>query len=286
MQVLDGKSLSLREKERIAKEAAELDFQVGLTVILVGEDPASKIYVSSKEKSAVKVGFNSEVIRLPKETSEEELIQLIKKLNVDPTVHGLLVQMPVPKHIREDAVIEAIDPMKDVDCFHPYNFGRLFAGVPVVEPCTPKGMMRILDDYKVDVEGKNALVIGRSNIVGKPIAAMLMQKNATVTIAHSRTKNLEELIGRADILVTAIGKPEFVRGNMVKEGVVVLDVGINRVEDASREKGYRVTGDVNYEEVSQKASAITPVPGGVGPMTIAMLLQNTLTLAKLSRERR
>ncbi len=283
MQILDGKSLSLQERERIAKETAELDFQIGLTVILVGEDAASRIYVSSKEKAAAKSGFKSDIIRLSKTTTEKELIGIIQNLNRDASVHGILVQLPVPKHINENAVIETIDPMKDVDCFHPYNFGRLFAGSPIVEPCTPKGMMCLLDHYKLNVQGKQALVIGRSNIVGKPIAMMLMQRNATVTIAHSRTQNLENLIAQADVLVTAIGKPEFIRGNMIKKGAIVLDVGINRVTDPSQERGYRVTGDVLYEEASERASAITPVPGGVGPMTIAMLMQNTLILARLSR---
>lgn len=249
-------------------------------MVLVGEDPASKIYVRSKERSCEKAGFKSLVVRMPKETTQDELITQVEKLNNDSSIHGILVQLPLPKHIDEHIIINTIDPMKDVDCFHPVNFGRLFAGTQIVEPCTPKGIMRILEYYKIELKGKNALIIGRSNIVGKPIAILLMQKHATITIAHSRTVDLAGIARRSDIIVSAIGKHNFVTGDMVKEGAVVIDVGINRVDDSGCEKGYRVVGDVDFAEVEPKCSAITPVPGGVGPMTIAMLLQNTLDLAK------
>lgn len=278
--LLDGKNLAKIEKQRITDEVAKLDFQPGLAVVLVGEDPASKIYVRSKERSCEKAGFKSLVVRMPTETTQDELIAQVKKLNNDSSIHGILVQLPLPKHIDEDIIINSIDPMKDVDCFHPINFGRLFAGTQIIEPCTPKGIMRILEYYKIELKGKNALIIGRSNIVGKPIAILLMQKHATITIAHSRTVDLAGIARRSDIIVSAIGKHNFVTGDMVKEGAVVIDVGINRVDDSNSEKGYRIVGDVDFAEVEPISSAITPVPGGVGPMTIAMLLQNTLDLAK------
>lgn len=253
-----------------------------LTVVLVGEDPASKVYVSRKEKTSKKLGMDSETIHLPETTSEEELLKLIDRLNQDVNTHGILVQLPLPGHIDENKVLLAIDPDKDVDCFHPRNVGLLVSGKPYVLPCTPAGIVEILKFYKIETEGKHAVIIGRSNIVGKPMANLLLQKNksanATVTVVHSRTQNLADFTRQADIVIAAMGRAEFVKADMVKEGAVVIDVGINRV-DADNEKGYRLVGDVAFEEVLPKVSAITPVPGGVGPMTIAMLMHNTLTAA-------
>ncbi len=253
-----------------------------LSVILVGNDPASKVYVARKEKTSKKLGMDSETIYLPEETSEQELLLLISKLNNNPQVHGILVQLPLPKHIDEEKVILHIHPDKDVDCFHPRNVGLLVSGRPYVLPCTPAGIMEILQYYDVHVQGKHAVVIGRSNIVGKPMANLLLQKNeranATVTVVHSRTQNLAEHTRRADILIAAMGQPKFVTASMVKEGAVVIDVGISRV-DADNEKGYALVGDVDFDEVLPKVGAITPVPGGVGPMTIAMLMFNTLNVA-------
>lgn len=283
--ILDGKAIAKEIKENIKREIDGSDFQPGLAVIIVGDDPASHIYVNSKEKAANQLGFHSVVERLPHDTTQEELLNRVRHYNDHPDIDGILVQVPLPDHINEAKIIETINPEKDVDCFHPYNFGRLFAGNQVVEPCTPKGSLYMLDHYGIDLKGMNALVIGRSNIVGKPIALMLLQRHATVTIAHSRTKNLAEIASQADLIVAAIGKPEFIGADMVKEGAVIIDVGINRVEDPSTEKGYRVVGDVDYEAVKDKTSAITPVPGGVGATTIPMLFKNTLQLAKLRRGR-
>lgn len=280
--ILDGKILSNKVKEDIRVETEKLGIRPGLAVVLVGDDPASTIYVRSKEKACQKIGFYSEVYRLPEDTPEEDLLAKVNELNRNKDIHGILVQLPLPDHINEGRVIDTIDPAKDVDCFHPYNFGRLFAGNQLIEPCTPKGIMLMVEHYGIKLKGKNALIIGRSNIVGKPIAMLLMQKHATITIAHSRTQDLPALARQADILVPAIGKPEFITGDMVKEGAVIFDVGINRVEAPDTEKGYRVVGDVAYEEAEKKASAITPVPGGVGALTIAMLLSNTLQLAKIA----
>lgn len=253
-----------------------------LTVILVGNDPASRVYVNRKEKTSKKLGMDSETIYLPEETSEQELLNLISELNNNPQVHGILVQLPLPEHIDEQKVILHIDPDKDVDCFHPRNVGLLVSGHPYVLPCTPAGIMEILRYYRIDVQGKHAVVIGRSNIVGKPMANLLLQKNeqanATVTVVHSRTQNLAEHTRRADVLIAAMGRPKFVTADMVKDGAVVIDVGINRV-DADNEKGYALVGDVDFDAVLPKVSAITPVPGGVGPMTIAMLMFNTLTVS-------
>ncbi len=283
--LLDGKKVSGAKKEEIALRVAELKKNTGkvpvLAAILVGEDPASKVYVKNKENACTKVGFNSIVKRLPEDTTAEELLKLVEEYNKRDDINGILVQLPLPKHINEDVVIEHIDPLKDVDCFHPYNVGRLSQGKAVFMPATPAGVLEILKYYNISTEGKNAVIIGRSNIVGKPMAAMLMQKgkfaNATVTVVHSRTPDIKALTLQADIIVAAIGKPEFVTSDMVKEGVVAIDVGINRVEDASLPKGYKLVGDIQFKTVAEKAAAITPVPGGVGPMTIAMLLQNTLT---------
>ncbi|MHB2152923.1 bifunctional methylenetetrahydrofolate dehydrogenase/methenyltetrahydrofolate cyclohydrolase FolD [Calditrichota bacterium GD2] len=267
------------ERLKILKEKGILP---RLTVILVGDDPASKVYVSRKEKTCQKLGMDSETLHLPAATSQSELLQLIEKLNADRSTHGILVQLPLPTHIDEHRVLLKIDPDKDVDCFHPRNVGLLVSGKPYVLPCTPAGIVEMLKFYQIQTEGKHAVIIGRSNIVGKPMANLLMQKasaaNATVTVVHSRTKNLPELTRQADILVAAMGRPEFVKADMVKEGAVVIDVGINR-KDADNEKGYVLVGDVAFDEVLPKAAGITPVPGGVGPMTIAMLMHNTLTVA-------
>jgi methylenetetrahydrofolate dehydrogenase (NADP+)/methenyltetrahydrofolate cyclohydrolase len=283
MTIIDGKKVAEFVRNRIKSEIEKDGLQVCLAAILIGNDPASAIYVSSKEKDCAEVGIRSIGIRLPADTKEDDLISKIRELNADKSVNGILVQLPIPKHINEEHVLDAIDPMKDVDCFHPQNFGRLLAGNQIVEPCTPKGVMEMLNYYKIDVAGKNAVIIGRSNIVGKPAAVLMLQKNATVTICHSKTKDLAGVIRSADVIVAAIGKPRFVTADMVKEGAVVIDVGINRVEDTTSPKGYVVVGDVDFEQVSKKASAITPVPGGVGVMTRAMLLENTLNLAKMAR---
>ncbi len=283
--LLKGKPVAEHVYSQIAQKLnvfKNKGLQPRLTVILVGEDPASKVYVSRKEKTSKKLGMDSETIHLPAETSQAELLQLIDRLNQDPNTHGILVQLPLPKHIDESKVLLQIHPDKDVDCFHPRNVGLLVSGTPYVLPCTPAGIVEILKYYQIETEGKHVVIIGRSNIVGKPLANLLVQKqrwaNATVTVAHSRTKNLPQLTSQADILVAAMGRAEFVTADMVKQGAVVIDVGINRKE-ADNEKGYVLVGDVHFDEVVEKAAAITPVPGGVGPMTIAMLMHNTLTAA-------
>jgi methylenetetrahydrofolate dehydrogenase (NADP+)/methenyltetrahydrofolate cyclohydrolase len=237
---------------------------------LVGDDPASQIYVKHKVAACHEVGFNSEVIRLPVDTSEEQVLQTINKLNVATEVHGILVQLPLPEHIREEKVIAAINPEKDVDGFHPTNMGKLLAGKPHYIACTPFGCLKLLEEYRIDIRGKHAVVVGRSNIVGKPIAALLLNKDATVTVCHSRTENLIEITRQADILVAAVGKPRFITGKMIKSGAIVLDVGMNRLTTG------KVVGDVDFPAACKKAGMITPVPRGVGPMTIAMLLSNTL----------
>ncbi|NLB83878.1 MAG: bifunctional methylenetetrahydrofolate dehydrogenase/methenyltetrahydrofolate cyclohydrolase FolD [Synergistaceae bacterium] len=275
--ILDGKKIATEIRASIKKETAllkERGVVPGLAVVLVGDNPASKVYVGQKEKGCLEAGFASFLHRLPGTTSQKDLLDLIAKLNGDPLVHGILVQLPLPDQIDEEKVIAAIKPEKDVDGFSPVNMGRLMAGMAAIEPCTPKGIMRLLEASGIEMAGKEAVVIGRSNIVGKPIALMLLAKNATVTVCHSRTKDLAEHVKRADILVAAVGRPRFVTADMVKDGVVVIDVGINRLEEG-------LVGDVDFEGVSEKASWITPVPGGVGPMTIAMLLENTLEQAKL-----
>jgi len=273
--ILDGKKVASEARERIAVIVKEIKesgkVSPGLAVVLVGDNPASKVYVGQKEKACKEVGFESFLYRLPEETTQQELLELVAKLNEDPKVHGILVQLPLPKHLNETEVIEAIRPEKDVDGFHPMNLGKLVAGLPCAVPCTPKGIMYLLEYYGIEIEGKNAVVVGRSNIVGKPVTHLLLQKNATVTICHSRTKNLEAITQEADILVVAAGKPHFITQHMVKKGAVVVDVGINRLESG-------LVGDVDFDGVRMKASWITPVPGGVGPMTIAMLLQNTLEM--------
>ena len=255
-----------------------------MAAVLVGNDGASLTYVGSKVRSCEKVGFDSSLIRLPEETTEQELLAKIEELNQDETLDGYIVQLPLPKHIDEEKVLLAIDPKKDVDGFHPSNFGRMALELETFIPATPFGIMQLIERYDIDTQGKHVVVIGRSHIVGRPISILMSQKgaygNATVTVAHSRTKDLKALTQQADIIVSALGVPGFVTADMVKEGVVIIDVGITRVEDASKEKGYYITGDVDFDSVAQKASYITPVPGGVGPMTIAMLLKNTLLARK------
>ncbi|MEJ5305415.1 MAG: bifunctional methylenetetrahydrofolate dehydrogenase/methenyltetrahydrofolate cyclohydrolase FolD [Ignavibacteria bacterium] len=283
-QILDGKNTAAlirnRIKEIIEKDFKPRNFQPGLVAIIVGKNPASKIYVNSKAKACQEVGIFSKVIELEESISQNELVDLIKQLNINPKYHGILVQQPLPPHINTQFVNESIDPDKDVDGFHPVNMGKLLLGEECFVPCTPLGIIELLKHYKIDLSGKDVVIIGRSNIVGKPLAAMLMQKNkftnATVTICHSATKDISFYTKNADIVIAAIGKSEFLKADMIKENAIVIDVGINRVEDLNSEKGYRIVGDVKFDEVSEKASYITPVPGGVGPMTIAMLLKNTL----------
>ena len=271
--IIDGKALAenLQAKlaEKTAKLKAETGQEPGLVVILVGDNPASQVYVRNKERSALAAGFRSEVVRLPESTSQEELLTLIAKYNQDPAWHGILVQLPLPAHIDDEAVLLAIDPDKDVDGFHPTNMGRLWSGHPLMIPSTPAGIMEMFREYKVDLEGKNAVVIGRSNIVGKPMAQLLLSKNATVTLTHSRTHHLAKIAKKADILVVAIGRGHFVTKDFVKEGAVVIDVGMNRDENG------KLIGDVKFDEVAEVASLITPVPKGVGPMTITMLMEQT-----------
>ena len=275
--LIDGKVISAAVKAEVAAETEELKKQgitPGLAVIIVGEDPASKVYVANKEKACQQMGFASFKYALPAETTQEELLELVKKLNEDPAVHGILCQLPLPRHLDEESVINTIVPEKDVDAFHPQNVGKIMIGNYDFLPCTPAGVMEMLKYENIDVNGKECVVIGRSNIVGKPMAKLLLHKNGTVTICHSRTKDLAEVCRRADILVAAVGRANFVTADMVKEGAVVIDVGINRLENG------KLCGDVNFAEVEPKASYITPVPGGVGPMTIATLMKNTLTAAK------
>jgi methylenetetrahydrofolate dehydrogenase (NADP+)/methenyltetrahydrofolate cyclohydrolase len=291
-ELIDGVVIAGRVLERVAREAAELKahgITPGLTAVLVGDDPASAVYVASKERACKEAGMNGESIRLPASTSEDELLAVIDRLNADPAVHGILVQMPVPKQVDAQKVIRRLDPHKDVDGFHPMNVGKLFTGdIDGFAPCTPAGVQVMLAEAGVETSGKEAVILGRSNIVGKPMAALLIQSgkgaDCTVTICHSRTKDLIAHTRRADILIAAIGKPEMVTAEMVKPGAVVIDVGINRVDDPSAKKGYRIVGDVKFDEVSRVASRISPVPGGVGRMTIAMLLSNTVRAARLRLE--
>jgi methylenetetrahydrofolate dehydrogenase (NADP+)/methenyltetrahydrofolate cyclohydrolase len=276
--ILSGKELSTVIREEIKKEVEQMTREgnrPGLAVVLVGDDPASKIYVNNKKKACEEVGIQSFQYFLEEKTEEKTLLDLIDRLNRDSAVHGILVQLPLPAHINAQKVIDAIDSNKDVDCFHPVNSGKLFTGNPVFLPCTPAGCMELIKLSGVKPEGKECVVVGRSNIVGKPMAMLLMKENGTVTVAHSRTANLKEVTKRADILVAAIGKPRFITADMVKPGAVVIDVGINRLETG------KLAGDVDFENVKDIAGAITPVPGGVGPMTITMLLRNTVTAAKI-----
>ncbi|MGU7954919.1 bifunctional methylenetetrahydrofolate dehydrogenase/methenyltetrahydrofolate cyclohydrolase [Streptococcus suis] len=273
MTVIDGKALGVKLQASLAEKTARLKEEKGLVpglvVILVGENPASQVYVRNKERSALAAGFKSEVVRVPDTISESDLLDLIERYNQDDEWHGILVQLPLPAHISEEKVLLAIAPDKDVDGFHPTNMGKFWSGHPVMIPSTPAGIMEMFKEYQIELEGKSALVIGRSNIVGKPMAQLLLDANATVTIAHSRTKNLPELARQADILVVAIGRGHFVTKEFVKPGAVVIDVGMNRDENG------KLIGDVKYDEVSEVASYITPVPGGVGPMTITMLMEQT-----------
>ncbi len=284
MEILDGKKLSQQIKEEI-KQAVILRKKKGekiphLAALLVGNDGASLTYVGSKVRSCEQVGFKSTLIRLESNITEQALLDKIKELNNDDTLDGYIVQLPLPNHINEEKILLAIDPKKDVDGFHPSNFGRMALEMDSYIPATPFGIMEMLKRNEIDISGKHCVVIGRSNIVGRPISILMSQKgnpgNATVTVAHSRTKNIEQLTQKADIIVSALGIPEFLKGYMVKEGVIVIDVGITRVQDDSHPKGYVIKGDVAFDEVAKKSSYITPVPGGVGPMTIAMLLKNTL----------
>jgi len=288
MKLIDGKLAAEKLKKEIAAEVAKMidsDIKAPhLVAVLVGEDPASQTYVSSKEKASKEVGITSSIYRLSGKTSEKELLDLIDFLNKDDEVDGFIVQLPLPEHINVERVINSIDYRKDVDGFHPMNVGKMVLGEPSLLPATPQGILYLLETYKIETKGKNVVVLGRSNIVGTPMSILLSRKSAvgdaTVTLCHSRTQNLSEITLRADIIIAAIGQAEFLKGDMVKTGAVVIDVGIHRITDEKAAKGYRLTGDVDFEAVSKKASHITPVPGGVGPMTIAALLKNTLLAAK------
>ncbi|MCC9872005.1 bifunctional methylenetetrahydrofolate dehydrogenase/methenyltetrahydrofolate cyclohydrolase [Streptococcus agalactiae] len=276
-ELIDGKALSQKMQAELGRKVERLKEQhgiiPGLAVILVGDNPASQVYVRNKERSALEAGFKSETLRLSESISQEELIDIIHQYNEDKSIHGILVQLPLPQHINDKKNILAIDPKKDVDGFHPMNTGHLWSGRPMMVPCTPAGIMEMFREYHVDLEGKHAVIIGRSNIVGKPMAQLLLDKNATVTLTHSRTRNLSEVTKEADILIVAIGQGHFVTKDFVKEGAVVIDVGMNRDENG------KLIGDVVFEQVAEVASMITPVPGGVGPMTITMLLEQTYQAA-------
>ncbi|HGC8499679.1 TPA: bifunctional methylenetetrahydrofolate dehydrogenase/methenyltetrahydrofolate cyclohydrolase [Streptococcus agalactiae] len=276
-ELIDGKALSQKMQAELGRKVERLKEQhgiiPGLAVILVGDNPASQVYVRNKERSALEAGFKSETLRLSESISQEELIDIIHQYNEDKSIHGILVQLPLPQHINDKKIILVIDPKKDVDGFHPMNTGHLWSGRPMMVPCTPAGIMEMFREYHVDLEGKHAVIIGRSNIVGKPMAQLLLDKNATVTLTHSRTRNLSEVTKEADILIVAIGQGHFVTKDFVKEGAVVIDVGMNRDENG------KLIGDVVFEQVAEVASMITPVPGGVGPMTITMLLEQTYQAA-------
>jgi len=286
-EIIDGKLIASQIREDLKKEVEELKKEgitPGLGVILVGADPASKSYVTAKEKACDDLGLYSENIKLPAETTEEKLLTLIEEMNNNPKIDGILVQLPLPKHIDTDKVIMSISPSKDVDGFHPESIGKMLMGKDTFLPCTPHGIIKLLLHSNVQIEGANVVVVGRSNIVGKPVANLLLDKseggNATVTVCHSRTKNMAEITKKADILIAAIGKAEFITEDMIKDGAVVIDVGVNRVEDSSKKRGYRLVGDVDYNTAIEKASKITPVPGGVGPMTITMLMYNTVASSR------
>lgn len=279
MQIIDGKKVSAEVKEKVRQQTLELKethgITPGLAVVIVGDDPASRVYVNNKKKACELVGFKSEEYALPAETTQEELLELVNTLNNKDDINGILVQLPLPKHLDDKAVIAAISPQKDVDAFHAVNVGKIMLGEYDFLPCTPSGVMEMLHSYNIEVSGKNCVVIGRSNIVGKPMAMLLLHENGTVTICHSRTKNLAAITKLADILVAAVGRPKFVTADMVKEGAVVIDVGMDRDENG------KLCGDVDFENVKDKCSYITPVPGGVGPMTIATLMKNTLKAARI-----
>ncbi len=271
--IIDGKAIAAEARARLAERIATLPFRPGLAVVLVGDDPASAVYVRSKDRAANAAGISVQTIRLPADTSEEELITRVARLNADPAVDGILVQLPLPAHIATRTVVEAVEPAKDVDGFHPLNVGLLASGNPVLVPCTPLGIMRLLAESGIALEGARALILGRSTIVGRPLAMLLIAANATVTVAHSRTRDLASECRRADVVVAAVGKPELVRGDWIAPGATAIDVGVNRTTDG------RLVGDVAFNEAAAIAGAITPVPGGVGPMTIACLLENTVTAA-------
>ena len=284
---IDGKAVAEKIKAQVAEEVAALKAQgicPGMAVVLVGDDPASKIYVNNKKKACAQTGIYSEEHVLPAETTQEELLALIAKLNADEKIHGILVQSPLPKHLDEKLVVEHIDPNKDVDAFHAYNVGKIMIGDFAFLPCTPAGVIELIRSTGVEISGKNCVVVGRSNIVGKPMATLMMQKaypgNCTVTVCHSRSENLHEMCRMADILIVALGVPEFVKADMVKEGAVVVDVGTTRLPSSKTKSGFKLTGDVKFDEVAPKCSYITPVPGGVGPMTIISLMRNTLLAGK------
>ena len=288
--IIDGKQTAADMRAELKTEVAKLKEQgivPGLGVILVGDDPASKSYVTAKERTCEELGIYSDDNRLPADTSQQDLLDLVKKMNADAKINGILVQLPLPKGLNEAEVLLTIDPNKDVDGFHPTNVGKMVVGEKAFLPCTPHGVIQLLLRSGVKIEGADVVIVGRSNIVGKPLANMLIQKsatgNATVTVCHTRTKDLVAHTKRADILIAAVGRPNTITADMVKDGVVVIDVGVNRVEDATKKKGYRLVGDVDFENVSKKASLITPVPGGVGPMTITMLLYNTVESAKMAK---
>lgn len=285
--IISGTKIAAEIREEIRLETralAKRRIVPGLAVVLVGEDPASQVYVRMKKRTCAELGISSFDYDLPKNCSEKRLLTLIEKLNNDPAVHGILVQLPLPSQINEAKVLDAIDPAKDVDGFHPVNVGKMLNGEATFLPCTPRGCQELLLRSGYDPAGKHVVIVGRSNIVGKPMAAILMQKaagaNATVTVCHSRTKNLSAITKQADILIAAIGVPAFIKSRMVKPGAVIIDVGVNRVDDPSKKSGYRLVGDVDFKNVSKKVRAITPVPGGVGPMTITMLMRNTVESAK------
>jgi len=288
--IIDGKQVAADMRAELKEEVARLKEKgvvPGLGVILVGEDPASQSYVRAKERACDDIGIYSDDNRLPADTSQDELMALVERMNNDPKINGILVQLPLPDHLNEAEVLLAIDPNKDVDGFHPMNVGKMVVGEKAFLPCTPHGCIQLLQRSGVKIEGAEVVIVGRSNIVGKPLANMLIQKNATgnatVTVCHTRTKNMADHTRRADIVVAAAGRPNTITADMVKEGVVVIDVGVNRVEDATKKKGYRLVGDVDFEAVKEKASLITPVPGGVGPMTITMLLFNTVESARRAK---
>jgi len=285
--IIDGKQIAADMRAELKAEVAKLKEQgiiPGLGVILVGDDPASQTYVTAKERSCQEMGIYSDDNRLPANTSQKDLISLVKRMNADAKIHGILVQLPLPKGLNETEVLTTIDPDKDVDGFHPTNVGRMVVGAKAFLPCTPHGVIQLLLRSGVKIEGANVVIVGRSNIVGKPLANMLIQKsataNATVTVCHTRTKDIAFHTRQADIVIAAVGKPKTITADMVKDGVVVIDVGVNRIKDATKKSGYRLVGDVDFEAVKEKASLITPVPGGVGPMTITMLLYNTVESAK------
>ncbi len=288
VKILRGKELAEKMRQEMKSEIDELkthhNLVPGLAVVLIGDNPASLSYVKGKEKACAQVGILSREYKFDADYKEEQLLKLIRELNNDPSIHGILVQLPLPNHINEEKILYAIDPTKDVDGFHPVNIGKMMIGAPSFLPCTPHGIQQLLLRNNIEISGKHVVIVGRSNIVGKPLAMILVQKNpganATVTMCHTRTKNMAELTKLADILVVAAGRPHTVNADMVKQGAIVIDVGVNRVEDKTKKRGYRLIGDVEFDEVSEKASAISPVPGGVGPMTITMLLHNTIQSAK------